>query len=144
MVAKRWCVRVRDRRYGIFLQESLYRWNRTSKFNNIDTRIREKVEEKRRDSIKGRVILLDDNGRPHVTIATQQKLCRPLSPSSPDLTLTDYHLLRSLQKYLNGKNFDSTAVIGRRIVQFFESNCDDFYHGILKILQIDQEILYLI
>ena len=57
-----------------------------------------------------RVYFLHDNARPHVAKSALEKLLKlgwitnPHLPYSPDLTLTDYHLYRSLLEYLLEKS----------------------------------------
>ena len=60
-----------------------------------------------------RIIFHQDNARPHISLMTRQKLLQ-LSwevlihlPYSADIAPADFHLFRSLQNSLNGKNFDS-------------------------------------
>ena len=60
-----------------------------------------------------RIIFHQDNARPHVSLMTRQKLLQVgwevliHPPYSPDITPLDFHLFRSLQNSLNGKNFNS-------------------------------------
>ena len=54
-----------------------------------------------------------DNTRPYVSLMTRQKLLQLgwkvqiHLPYSPDVAPSDFHLFRSLQNSLNGKNFNS-------------------------------------
>ena len=57
------------------------------------------------------IIFHEDNTRPHASLMTRQNLLQ-LSweilihlPYSPDIAPSDFHLFRSLQNFLNGKNF---------------------------------------
>ena len=58
-----------------------------------------------------RIILHQDNARPHVSLMIRQKLLQLgwevliHPPYSPDITPSDSHLFWSLQNSLNGKNF---------------------------------------
>ena len=93
------------------------------------------VIDKKRSALANRkgVIFHQDNARPHVSIRTQEKL-RELGwdilihPSySPDLVPSDYHLFRSLQNTLNGKNFNCLGAVQNHISNFFESKSNSFF-----------------
>ena len=59
------------------------------------------------------IIFHQDNSRLHVSLMTRQKLLQLAwevlihPPYSPDIAPLDFHLFRSLQNSLNGKNFNS-------------------------------------
>ena len=59
------------------------------------------------------IIFHQDDARPHVFLMTRQKLLQLgwevliHPPYSPDIAPLDFHLFRSLQNSLNGKNFNS-------------------------------------
>ena len=65
-----------------------------------------------------------DNARPHVSLMTRQKLLQLgwgvliHPPYSPDIAPSDFHLFRSLQNSLNGKNFNSLEYCKRHLEQF--------------------------
>ena len=65
--------------------------------------------------------------RPDVCKVVQQKLKQfrwtivPHPPYSPDLAPLDYHLLRSLQNFLNGQEFRNEAEVKSAIKTFFDS-----------------------
>ena len=73
----------------------------------LDKEIKEKWPEL--STHKG-VIFHQDNTRPHTSLVTRIQLLElgwevwPHPPYSHDLAPSDYHLFRSLQKHLNGKN----------------------------------------
>ena len=48
-------------------------------------------------------------------------------PYSHDLTPSDYHLLRSLKNYLNGKTLDSNEAVKNELIQFSASKNQTFY-----------------
>ena len=71
------------------------------------------------------IIFHQNNARPHVSLMTRQKLLQlnwevliHLS-CSPDIAPSDFHLFRSLQNSLNGKNFNSLKDCKRHLEQFF-------------------------
>ena len=82
------------------------------------------------------LILLHDNARPHVSIFTQKKLKElkyeilPHSPYSQDLTLTDYHLFKHLNHFLQNKSF---------FIPNESRKFDIFSNGIFKLLECWQK-----
>ena len=72
-----------------------------------------------------RKIFHQDNVRPRVSLMTRQKLLQLgwevliHSPYSPDIAPLDFHLFRSLQNSLNGKNFNSLEDCKRHLEEFF-------------------------
>ncbi|KOX75124.1 Histone-lysine N-methyltransferase SETMAR [Melipona quadrifasciata] len=97
-----------------------------------------------------------DNVRPHVSLITRQKLLElgwdVLShpPYLPDLAPSDFYLFRSLQNFLNGKNFNSLAEIKNHVEKFFVEKPERFWNdGIFKLLErwrkvIEQNGTYMI
>ena len=79
------------------------------------------------------VILLYDNGQPYTAKIIQKKILELLwsvlsrPPYSPDLAPTDFHLFRSLQNSLNGKNFHNDAEIDKFVKNFFASKPPKFF-----------------
>ena len=80
------------------------------------------LHEKRLELVNRKhIIFHQDNTRPHVSLMTRQKLFQlgwevlihPLY--SPDIAPSDFHLFRSLQNSLNGKNFSSLGDCKRHL-----------------------------
>lgn len=76
-------------------------------------RLKEAIAEKRHGSELDRrwgVAIHHNKARPHIALQIREKLLEfswyvlPQPPYSPDLEISDYHLFRSLQNSLNGKN----------------------------------------
>ena len=69
------------------------------------------------------IIFHQDNARPHVSLMTRQKLLHLVwevlihLPYSPNIVPLDFHLFRSLQNSLNGKNFNSLEDYKRHLEQ---------------------------
>ena len=104
-------------------------------------RLNAAIKDKRPELVNRRgVVFHHDNARPHVSMQTRQKLLElgwdmlPHSPYSPDLAPSDYHLFRSLQNFLNGKNFDSLDACKNHLEQYFaQKNCKFYEEGIMKL-----------
>jgi len=66
-----------------------------------------------------------DNVRSHTSLRTREKLFEfsldvlPHPPYSPDLATSDYHLFRSLQNFLDRKNFLNPDATKIHLEQFF-------------------------
>lgn len=89
---------------------------------------------------KEKIILLHDNARPHVAATVKAKLANfdweilPHPPYSPDLAPSDYHLFRSLQNFLNGRDYNNDEEIEADLKVFFNSKLQSFYvKGIAKL-----------
>ena len=66
----------------------------------------------------------------------------PHPPYSPDVAPSDYHLFRSLQNHLNGKQFDSNEAVKNEFIQFFSSKNQTFYEsGIMKLTEIWRKVI---
>ncbi|KAJ0174850.1 hypothetical protein K1T71_009958 [Dendrolimus kikuchii] len=90
-------------------------------------RLKQKVQRKRPELINRRgVVFLHDNAKPHISLATQQKLrefgwkvlMHP--PYSPDLAPSDFHLFRSLQNSLGSVRLTSREDCQNHLSQFFD------------------------
>lgn len=91
--------------------------------------------ERKRPALVNRkgVVFHQDNARPHVSLTTKKKCLElgwemlPHPPYSPDLAPTDFHLFRSLQNSLNGKNFISLDDIKSHLDNFFDGKSKKFW-----------------
>ena len=91
---------------------------------------------------RNRVILLQDNARPHVATKTIQlirELGYELLPHplySPDLSLTDYHLFRDLDNFVRGKIFKKEDEVKNAVETFFsEKSTNYFEKGIERLVE---------
>uniref|UniRef100_A0A1I7U6J1 HTH_48 domain-containing protein n=1 Tax=Caenorhabditis tropicalis TaxID=1561998 RepID=A0A1I7U6J1_9PELO len=81
------------------------------------------------------IYFLHDNARPHVAKVTRQKIQElgwmilPHPPYSPDMAPTDYHLFRSLNHFLDGKEFHNQDDLRTAIQSFFDNKPRDFYRN---------------
>jgi len=85
---------------------------------------------------------------PHTSLQTRQKLLAlgwnilPHPPYSPDIALSDYHLIRFLQNSLHGKHFVSEEAVKQHLEQFFaEKDRKFFEQGIIKLPERWQKIV---
>ena len=86
------------------------------------------------------IIFYQDNAKQCVSLMTRQKLLQPgwevlihLLYSS-DIAPLDFHLFRSLQNSLNGKNFNSLEDCKRHLEQFFAQKDKKFWEdGIMRL-----------
>ncbi|CAK9815651.1 Mariner Mos1 transposase [Anthophora plagiata] len=63
-------------------------------------------------------------------------------PCSSDLGPSDCHLFRSLQNFLNGKNFSNNDDLKSYLVQFFADKDRKFYErGIMKLPERWQKVI---
>jgi [histone H3]-lysine36 N-dimethyltransferase SETMAR len=78
-------------------------------------------------------LYLHDNARPHTARLTQRKLGQlgwtvlKHPPYSPDLAPTDYKAFRSLQNWLNGKNFATEEELRKSIQDWIASKPVGFW-----------------
>ena len=86
----------------------------SNKYSSQLGQLKAALDEKRPESVNRKYIIFHQgNARPHVSLMTRQKLLQLgwevliHPPYSPDIAPLDFHLFRSLQNSLNGKNFNS-------------------------------------
>jgi histone-lysine N-methyltransferase SETMAR len=88
-----------------------------------------------------RVLLQQDNARPHTAKKTLQKieqlegiemLTHPAF--SPDLAPLDYYLFRSMAQFLRGKKFQSVADVEVAVEEFSASKDKGWFHQAFKEL----------
>jgi histone-lysine N-methyltransferase SETMAR len=96
---------------------------------------------------RGGVVFLDGNARPHRARVTNalierlgwDRLNHP--PYSPDLAPSDFHLFRSLEQFLRGKEFRNIGEVRRALQEFFDSKNAEFYRrGIFKLMDKWREV----
>ena len=89
---------------------------------------------------KTEVHLLHDNDRPHVAKLVKEKLetfgwnIIPHPPYSPDTAPTDFHLFRSMQNCLDGKEFENDEEVKSAIFTFFASKPQSFFQSAISAL----------
>lgn len=112
-------------------------------------KLEEAIKEKRPELANRKGIMFHhDNARPHTSLATRTKLLElgwevmSHPPYSPDLAPSDYHLFRSLQNFLNGKNFSNNDDLKSHLVEFFAIKDQKFYErGIMKLPERWQKVI---
>ena len=62
-------------------------------------------------------------------------------PYSPDIAPSDFHLFRSLQNSLNGKNFSSLEDCKRHLERFFAQKNKFWEDGIMKLPEKWQKVV---
>ena len=91
------------------------------------------LKEKRRGKFTKMVLFLHDNAPAHRALTTQKKLaylgfhCLDLSPYSPDLAPSDYHLFPGLKKQLKGHHISSDAEVIAATETWLDGLPSDFF-----------------
>ena len=87
-----------------------------------------------------KVLLLHDNARPHIAIATKDAISElgweplPHPAYSPDLGPSNYHLFRSLQHSMSQQSFKNDEEVRKSIDFFISSKEESFFcKGIHKL-----------
>ena len=98
------------------------------------------LQQKRPELVNREVIVFrHDNARPHTALTSREKLLQlgwealPHPPYSPDLAPSDFHLFRSLQNSLNGKQFDSDENVKIFSEIFFTNKEPKFFEQGIKM-----------
>ena len=98
------------------------------------------LNEKRLELVNRKCITFHQyNSRSHASLMTRKKLLELgwdvliHPPYSPDIAPLDFHLFRSLQNSLNGKNVSSLEDCKRRLEQFFAQKDKFWKDGITKL-----------
>ena len=87
-----------------------------------------------------KVHLLHDNARPHIAKLVKEKpetfgwKIIPHPPYSPDIAPTDFHLFRSMQNLLDGKEFENDEEVKSAIFTFFASKPQSFFQNAISAL----------
>lgn len=93
---------------------------------------------------EGKVLLLQDNARPHTSNVTRHHIehtfgweLLPHPPYSPDLAPSDCLVFRSLKTHLRGKQFKNDKEVENAVADFFtsKSGTNFFKRGIRKLPQ---------
>ena len=132
------------RYYELFLENQLI--NSKKCCSQLD-QLKAALEEERPELInRKRIIFHQDNTRPHVSLLTRKKLLQRgwevlIHPSYSDISPSDFHLFRSLQNSLNGKNFSSLEECKRNLEQFFAQKDKKFWEdGVTKLPEKWQKV----
>ena len=120
-----------------------------SKYCSQLDQLKAALDEKRPESVnRKRILFQQDNAKPHVSLMTRQKLLQLAWEVlihllySPDIAPSDFHLFRSLQSSLNGKNFNSLKGCKRHLEQFFAQKDKKFWEdGIMKFPEKWQKVV---
>lgn len=101
-------------------------------YDQLD-RLQNAMQEKRPNRQGPDVHFLHDNARPHTARLTKNKIDElewsvvRHPPYSPDLAPTDYKVFRSLQNFLNGKEFRTEDELKSAIQQWIDGKPSGFW-----------------
>ncbi|XP_076375572.1 histone-lysine N-methyltransferase SETMAR-like [Megalopta genalis] len=89
-------------------------------------KLQRSIEKKRPELLNRKgIVFHHNNARPQISLRTSQKIQQlgwdvlPHSPYSPDVVPTGFHLFRSLQNSLNGKNLNSKEAVKEHLERSF-------------------------
>ena len=95
------------------------------------------------------VIFYSDNTKSHSARITCNKIEKlgweklPDPLYSPDIASSDYHSLRSLQHFTDGKEYPSREALETDLQNFFASRHADFYNsGINKLVECWENVIH--
>ena len=83
---------------------------------------------------------MHDNARPHIAKLVKKELetfgwnIIPHPPYSPDIAPTDFHLFRSMQNVLDGKEFENDEEVKSAIFTFSASKPQSFFQNAISAL----------
>lgn len=104
-------------------------------------RLRQALNKKRPALLNRKgIILHGDNARPHVAKITHEKITEfgwellPHPPYSPDIAPSDFHLFRSMQHFLKGREFKDKGAIEKALEDFFGSKNEKFFRDGIECL----------
>ena len=132
--------------YELLLESQMINFNKDC--SQLD-QLRAALSEKHPELVNKKCIIFhQDNARPHASLMSRQKLLG-LSwevlihqPYSPDIAPLDFYLFWSLQKFLNGKNFNSLEDCKRYLEQFFAQKDKKFWEDeIMKLPEKWQKVV---
>ena len=121
----------------------------SNKYCSQSDQLKAALDEKRPELVNRKCIIFhQDNARLYVSLMTRQKLLRLgwevliHPPYSPDIVPLDFHLFRSLQNSVKGKNFNSLEDCKRHLEQFFAQKDKKFWEdGIMKLPEKWQRVV---
>jgi len=108
-------------------------------YSSLLVQLKDILKEKRRGKVTKGVLFLQDNAPAHPALAIQKKLaylgfqCLDHPPYSPDLALSDYHLLPGLKKtierkkQLKGRHFSSDGEVIAAAETWLDGQPSDFF-----------------
>ena len=121
----------------------------SNKYRSQLDQLKSALDEKRPELVNRKCIIFhQDTARLRVSLMTRQKLLKLgwevliHLPYSPDIASLDFHLFRSLQNSLNGKNFNSLEDCKRHLKQFFAQKDKTLWEdGIMKLPEKWQKVV---
>lgn len=124
-------------------------YNQTLGFNKYCSqldRLKAAIDEKRPELNNRKVVFHQDNyARLYVSLQCRKKLVQlgwdllPHPPYSPDLAPSNFHLFRSLQDSLNGKNFDSLKACKNHLEQFIAQKDATFWENGITHMKLPEK-----
>ena len=106
--------------------------NKTRYCQTLD-KLKRAINRKRPELREYRIIIHQDNARPHTALQTMEKIAKlgwtimPHPPYSPDLAASDFFLFGHLKRHLRGKQFESDEELKKTVQNWFKSKDSSFY-----------------